>query len=58
MQKMQGSHSFEKVLLCQSIGITVVSISMYLETGANIAIFQQAARGNSSGPKFVDRRRY
>ncbi len=40
---MQGSHSFENILLYESIDIVAVSISMYLAIRANIAIFQQAA---------------
>ena len=44
MQKMQGSHSCENILLYESIDIVAVSISMYLAIRANIAIFQHAAR--------------
>jgi hypothetical protein len=45
---MQGSHSFENILLYESIDIVAVSISMYLAIRANIAIFQQAASSRAS----------
>lgn len=45
---MQGSHSFENILLYESIDIVAVSISMYLAIRANIAIFQQAARSGKT----------